>query len=312
MSQSRTAWSWVLGTAVSAVLLYLALRGVDWRQVWRTIASANWTLLAAAGGFAVLSLFLRSVRWRILLNAEGHLGLLEVFCATTAGYLGNNFLPARAGELVRTFVISARSPLRKMYVLTTALSERMMDVIALVLASSVVLLRMPSRPEWMQNLSRTTGAAALTGAVLVAVLPHTGMLYEKVLPRIPIPHRLRPPLLDITGQVLSDAVGTIAGARGLDLHLSLPVAMLLLTGLGLGSALPSTPGYVGVYQFVAVSVLLPFGFTKDAALAYILVFQALNYAVLIAVGIPSLYWIRAATPAGERGLKQLLSVKRPA
>src|SRR5262249_32374170 len=110
---------------------------------------------------------------------------------------------------------------------------------------------------------------------------------------------------------LSDAAGTVAGARGLGLHFSLPVALLLLTGLGLGSALPSTPGYVGGYQFVAVSVLMPLWFTTGAALAYTLVFQALNYAVLIALGMPSLYWIQSATPGGGGGLRQLLSIKRP-
>ena len=50
--------------------------------------------------------------------------------------------------------------------------------------------------------------------------------------------------------------------------------------LGLGSALPSTPGYVGVYQFVAVTVLTPFGFTRTDAIAYILVAQALMYVVI--------------------------------
>ena len=74
-----------------------------------------------------------------------------------AGYLGNNFLPARAGELVRTFLISRRSSLSKTYVLTTALSERLMDVIALVLGSSIVLLRMDMKVPWMENLSRSHG-----------------------------------------------------------------------------------------------------------------------------------------------------------
>ena len=50
--------------------------------------------------------------------------------------------------------------------------------------------------------------------------------------------------------------------------------------IGLGSALPSTPGYVGIYQFVAVSVLTPFGFSRADAIAYILVAQALSYAVI--------------------------------
>jgi hypothetical protein len=55
------------------------------------------------------------------------------------------------------------------------------------------------------------------------------------------------------------------------------MAFLLLTGLGLGSALPSTPGYVGIYQFVAVTVLTPFGFSRAAVIAYTLLLQAMQY-----------------------------------
>ena len=55
---------------------------------------------------------------------------------------------------------------------------------------------------------------------------------------------------------------------------------LLLASLGLGSALPSTPGYVGIFQFVAVTVLLPFGFSRTDAIAYILVAQAMGYIVI--------------------------------
>ncbi len=59
-----------------------------------------------------------------------------------------------------------------------------------------------------------------------------------------------------------------------------PAAFLLIASLGLGSALPSTPGYVGIYQFVAVTVLGPFGFSRTDAIAYILVAQALTYVVI--------------------------------
>ena len=98
---------------------------------------------------------MRSLRWRLLLNAEAQFDVLTVFWATMAGYLGNNFLPARAGELVRTFIISSRSSLSKTYVLTTALSERMMDAIALVLWSSVILLGVRPKPAWLDQVSRT-------------------------------------------------------------------------------------------------------------------------------------------------------------
>ena len=87
----------------------------------------------------------------------------------------------------------------------------------------------------------------------------------------------------------------MVAARAFDIHLTFSVALLLLAGLGLGSALPATPGYVGIYQFVAVTVLPPFGIDRNAALAFILVAQALGYAVILVLGLFGLYRIRAAS-----------------
>ena len=67
----------------------------------------------------------------------------------------------------------------------------------------------------------------------------------------------------------------------------LPVALSLLSGLGSGSALAFHAGYVGIYQFVAVTAPTPFGFTRDAALAYILVAQTLGYVVVLILGLPA-------------------------
>ena len=314
------AWSWILSVPLAAVLLYLSLRGVDWKGVWQTIAGARWGFLAAGCGCSCVSFFLRSLRWRILLNAEQRLSVGLVFSANMAGYLGNSFLPARAGELVRTFVIGARSSLSKTYVLTTALSERLMDAITLVLWSSLILLGTGPKPRWMEDLSRTTAIAAAVGALAIALLPHTESLCRNLLRRLPLPFALRERLLRFADQVLlgvrafhnvgrllgftvltvaiwmTDAFGAILMAYGLHLHFSFAMAMLLLTGMGLGSALPSTPGYVGIYQFAAVTVLTPFGISRDAALAYSLVAQASACVVTLALGLPSLYWATASPP----------------
>ena len=310
-------WSWILAIPLAAFLLYWSLRGVDWKTVWATIAGAQWGFLAAASLFTCLSFFLRSLRWRILLNAEENLPVGAVFCATMAGYLGNAFLPARAGELVRTLVISGRSSLSKTYVLTTALSERLMDVIALVLWASLILLGVHPKPDWMGGVARTMAAIAVLGALTIAVLPHTGGLCQSLLRRLPLPSALRGRLLELTEQVLlgmrafhnvgrflgfgaftiviwiSDAVGIMVGAQALGLAMSFPMAMLLITGLGLGSALPSTPGYVGIYQFVAVTVLVPLGIAKSQALAFILLTQACGYVVVLLLGLPCLYVLRS-------------------
>jgi uncharacterized membrane protein YbhN (UPF0104 family) len=302
----------MLSVPLAAVLLYLSLRGVDWKGVWRTIAGARWGFLAAGCGCSCFSFFMRSLRWRILLNAEARLSVGTVFSATMAGYLGNTFLPARAGELVRTLAIGARSSLSKTYILTTALSERLMDAIALVLWSSLILLGTEAKPRWMVDLSRTTALVAGAGALAIALLPHMEGLCRNRLPRFAGQVLLGVRAFHNLGRLLgftaltvaiwmTDAFGVMLGAYGLHLHFSFTVAMLLLTGLGLGSALPSTPGYVGIYQFVAVTVLTPFGIGRDAALAYILVAQASAYVVTLALGLPSLYWATASPPCTSSG-----------
>jgi hypothetical protein len=313
----RRFWSWALAVPLAGFLLYWSLRGVDWKTVWSTIAGARWNYLVAAGLFTCLSFFMRSLRWRILLNAEENLPIGEVFCATMAGYMGNAFLPARAGELVRTMVVSGRSSLSKTYVLTTALSERLLDAVALVLWASLILLGVNPKPGWMAGVARTMAIAAAAGAVAIAVLPHTGGLCQNVLRRLPLPHALRDRLIGLADQVLlgmrafhntgrflgfagmtvliwvSDALGTMIASRALDLGLSFSAAMLLLTGLGLSSALPSTPGYVGIYQFVAVTILVPMGIAKSAALALILVVQAYGYTATLLLGLPCLWILRS-------------------
>lgn len=306
----RRYWRWLLAVPLAAILLYLSLRGVDWHTVWHTIAGARWGFLAVGAAIMCGSLVLRSLRWRILLNAEGHLSVPAVFRATMAGYLGNAFLPARAGELIRTLVVNGWSSLSKTYILTTALCERLSDAIVLVLASSMILLGVNPKPRWMADVSRTTATLAVIGALAIAVAPHTEALCRAVLERIPLPAKLRGHFLKLTDQVLlgvrafhhigrffsfaaltvaiwvSDTLGTMVSARALGLHFSFGVAILLIAAMGLASALPSTPGYVGIYQFVAVTVLVPFGVPKDLALAYILVAQAASYLVTAAVGLP--------------------------
>ncbi len=307
--------AWIPAAILAAVLLYFALRGVEWRRVGEIIAGAQWRFLAMSIVTSTTALLLRAARWRILLNSsaqdeEKQVSLPTAFWATTAGYLGNLLLPARAGELVRTFLISAKSGLTKTFVLTTAAGERIMDAISLILFSSLALLTVESQPLWMKNAARGLAIVAVVAATGIALLPYIHESIETLLRKLPIPAGLVEKLVEIMHQVIlglrafhnpgrfaefaaltvviwsTDTLGAILTARALGLDLAFPVALLFLTALGLSSALPSTPGYVGIYQYVAVTVLGPFGIARDPAIAYVIVVQAIIYATMIAYGVP--------------------------
>lgn len=250
------------------------------------------------------ALFLRACRWRILLNAAGDVSVSSAFWASAVGLFGNNFLPARAGELIRTLMIASRSTLDNAYVLATALSERVADAVALVIISALVLLVIPAPPGWLAHAARPFAIVGLVGAASIAVLPLCGSIGRSIIERSPLPYALRPRLVKLMEQSLHgmrafhsgrrlsgflgltvliwclDAVGTVITGTALGLRIPISVAFLLITGLGVASALPSTPGYVGIYQFVAVTVLVPFGFSRTSAIAYIVVAQALMYVVI--------------------------------
>jgi glycosyltransferase 2 family protein len=305
--------STVAAIALAAALLYFSLRGIEWRRVGQILASARLPYVFFCCLLFSLTLFLRAFRWRILLSSEGKVSVPLAFWATAAGYFGNNFLPARAGEVVRTMMISARSTLSKTFVLTTALCERLADAIALVTISAIVLLTIPFRPGWLAAAAKPFAIAGALGIVALAVLPYLDNLSKILLKAAPLPPFFREHLQNLIDHILRgirsfhhpgrlsgflgltaviwcfDAITTIVGARALHLSIGLPVAFLLIAGLGLGSALPSTPGYVGIYQFIAVNVLTPFGMSRTDAIAYILFAQALNYVIIGLWGLTAIW-----------------------
>jgi len=295
------AISIAVAIVLAAVLLYYSLRGIDWREVGRIIAGANPRRLLFAALLATLALFLRSLRWRVLLNAEGRISVPAVFWATAAGYFGNNFLPFRGGELLRTVMISARSTLEIPYVLATAASERAADAVALVLIAGLALRLLPERPEWMAKAATSFAALGAVGVFMIAFLPRFDRVLAALLRRVGAAGTRLDALLSqalrglrafhdarrlflfaaLTVVIWSlDAFTTTVAASALGMAIPLRAAFLLIAALGLSSALPSTPGFLGIYQFVAVSVLPPFGLSRTDAVAYILIAQAAGYVVV--------------------------------
>lgn len=305
----QSPWLLAFTLLLAAGFLYLAVRQVDWQETLSTLRSANLLLAGAALLVFWLACVARGLRWRVLLSAERPVSFLTVFWSMMAGYLGNSYLPARAGEVIRAVMVGRRGGISKSFALATALTERMADAIILVAISAVALANMPSLPPEITTAMRVMAVIAGISSVIIFLAPRMRGLVQTLIHKLPVSERWRNRIGDLAENFLLGAgalllperlgqfalysfliwgmdvtVGMLMG-RALGLTLRPEQIFLLLAALGIASAIPSTPGYVGVYQFVAINVLVPFGVSPGRAMAYILAFQGMIYIGTTILGV---------------------------
>jgi glycosyltransferase 2 family protein len=304
----------IISIMLAALFLYLALRNLDWQNFFDTLKNARYAYLPIGLLWGSTSFLIRALRLRILLASEEPLPISNVFWANMAGYLGNNILPARAGELVRAAYLAQKNNIGAPFALAVGLVERLMDLIALIVLGSFALASIGIVSPAFQNALNGVSILGLIGLIAIFVLPNFGELIGRLIMTFPVLKEAHKIKLDhflqqslsglrslhsfkrivqftcLTGLIwLMDAIGTVLLAYILKIPLLLQQAFVLLAALGISSAIPSTPGYVGVYQFAAVTTLAPFGISKADALAYILISQILGYVVIGFWGLLSLW-----------------------
>lgn len=304
----------IVSVVLAALFLYLALRNLDWQNFFDTIKNAQYAYLPLVFLWSSVSFLIRAMRLRVLFTSEKALPAANVFWANMAGYLGNNILPARAGELVRAAYLARQNSISASFALAVGLTERLMDLIALIVLGSFALSSTGIISPVFQNALKGVSILGLIGLASIFILPRFGELIGHLIMTFPLLKEAYKTKLDhffqqflgglkslhnikrvvqFTGLTaliwLMDAVGAVFLAYILKIPLLLQQAFVLLSALGLSSAIPSTPGYVGVYQFVAVTTLAPFGISKADALALILTSQILGYLVIGFWGLLSLW-----------------------
>lgn len=312
----RFSWSALLTILLALVLLYFAFRGVDWGEMLRTVQQGRIEYLVLAFVMLTFSYFLRSLRWRVLLNAATAEPLhpLTTFWATCIGYMGNYFLPARAGEVIRSALMAQRGNINFMYVVATALTERIIDAALLVLFVITLLpTLMTTIPDWLATARQAMLIVGFGGFIGLLLAPRLEWLALAILARLPLPDALKDKLKNLLEKFLLgvrafqhpvrggtfllltaliwalDVVIIVQVAQAFDINMSPAQGLFLLSALGLSSAIPSTPGYIGVYQFVTVSILTPFGVDQNRALVFILAFQAITYLLVLVFGLLGLW-----------------------
>jgi uncharacterized membrane protein YbhN (UPF0104 family) len=312
MKNKRTA-AMVLGLAGTAFFLWLALKGVNLGQLRIALRGASWGWLIPMAAIVYLDLFVRAVRWRVLLSrARPGASTWELARLEAIGLGVNNVLFLRLGELARGVLAAKRLRMSVFAALSSVVVERALDVAALltifIIASGRAAGYAPEGVRLAAELLLGGAIAALAVLALAEKEVAAGGRIERLLRRWPKVHSLveqlalgatvlRDPLTALNAAGLSLALWTVdaglywAGARalGLGAFMDYPRAVLTLSWAGAMSAIPAAPGAIGTFETFVGAIVHQFGASPEQALAYALVCHAVMYLFVTITGLILLY-----------------------
>ncbi len=309
--KERQDWKRILpGLAISVVALAVVFYFADLSQVIEALRLADYRLVFLVVLSTLGWLGFRAILWRTLLLEQAT--LRQTFLTVNEGYLINNVLPLRLGEVARAFLLSRKAPPGFLQVFSTVIIERALDML---MAAGLLLSTLPFvvNASWAMQAAIGAGGLVLVGLAVLYLLaryPDWVVRQFKVIAR-------RWPTVDRVGSeqlsvflsglsVLTDGKRFLRAIFWLILNWSValfqyfvllrafyPQAKLLWAAFSLGvvplgAAAPSSPGALGVLEASMVGALSVFGLDASTALAIAITGHAINYLVTGVIGIYAL------------------------
>ena len=316
-----------IGIAISTVALFLVARSVDIGATWNAMRSAQPSWLLLLSGFIVLDLLLRALRWRILLSPVGDVRYRASLGALLVGYLANNVLPARLGEVVRSHDMGERSGLSKSTILGTIVVERVVDTVVVVTIAAIAI--------FVLSVRGIVASAVLVGLAVTALLvvgivvglaahrlpgadrlsgfvnrwPRVHGLLVRLRAGLAITRDLRVMAIALAltlGSWSCAVLGFAAAAQSVGIEPTMGQAALLAAGVNLATAVPAAPGYVGTFELAAVTIAGSVGIDREPALAFAVLVHAFSLLITSVGGVVALltggrHRVRVEAPVAEPG-----------
>ncbi|MHB8839539.1 MAG: lysylphosphatidylglycerol synthase transmembrane domain-containing protein [Gemmatimonadaceae bacterium] len=307
-----------IGIAVSAFLLWYALKDVPFAQVVSALRASDLTLWALCTVASQLIFPLRARRWRTILDPVApRLPFGPLWRATAIGMMANNVLPARAGELVRVFVlVRERKEIPWSAALASLAVDRVFDALCVVLLlvaamlapdfpadfviggrpvqsiamvmAAVVLLSFSGLfavaqwPHAMESL-----AVRVTGAVLPRWKERVGALVHALAAGLAVvrePSRFLATFFWALVHWFMNALAFWFGFRAVGIAAPFTAALFVQGIIVIGVAVPSSPGFVGVFETAAKLALPVYGVDPVKAVTWALGFHFLSFIPITVIG----------------------------
>jgi glycosyltransferase 2 family protein len=296
--------------AIGIALLAIFLSQVDFSEMGRELAKANYIYLLPGVLIYLLGVFFRALRWQYLLKPLGHFRIFRMFSLILIGMLVNNIIPARLGIVVRAIILGEKENISKMAVGGTMVVEQVFDGLILLFFTAITALFAPL-DGWLQLVVYVTAGIFIALLILCIVFASSATASQKGLKLV---LRLLPRKWhEKAGEWfvrLIEGLGVMKSPRKLlvifimsnlvwlceaglfymvgfsfDLHQPYYVYMLATAVANLAWVLLMTQGGVGSFDLACQKSLMVFNVAEAAAASYAIVVHALILIITIPLGL---------------------------
>ena len=256
------------------------------------------------------SFFIRAIRWKLMLKNELNLSFNQCFRVIIIGFAGNNFIPARGGELLRMEVFSRETKLNRVTTLSSVLIEKILDGLILVFFLLIVLVFNSEflNEKWLKNLTLLSSFLFFSilfililfriygSSIVIFLDSKKSKIFEKIKFFI---EKIYSAILFIDWSFNSFKVFVLSLVIWLiewtvyfiafiafDINY-IPVneALLTLAIVNFGLLVPSSPGYVGVFQGMTILSLMIFSINQSTALSVSLLIHSCQFFPITILGL---------------------------
>jgi uncharacterized protein (TIRG00374 family) len=330
-------WGFWLGAGISALFLVFALRNLRLGDVWVAMRTARYGWIIPGVAVYFFGVWARTWRWDYLLRPLKRIPLRQLFPVVVIGYMGNNVYPARAGEVIRAYVLRRREGVSISASLATIIVERVFDGLVMLI---FVFIGLPFTPMpvwlgWMVVAASVLFFGALGVFMILAVkIEWAETAYGWAIDRI-VPSRFRAPVRGFADRFMTGLHSLRSGRDVLMLFVtsiviwlaetvkywfvmhafsfSVPFWVLMLMNgiVNLATTIPSSPGYVGTFDAPGIEILTIFGVERSLAASYTLVLHAALWLPITLLG----FWYMGRESVSWRDFsraKELADSRQPA
>jgi len=286
----------IIGIIISLAGVYWAFRDFNYIDFKRSIQQIDLVYLILATIFLWGSVWLRGLRWKWLFKESSSPSVSSLYRAELIGYFGNNVLPLRLGELLRTYIVGKENNLSKSFVFGTVVLERLMDMLALIFFAIILFFLYPFEEGWISDYLVKGGVAILIIILLLAILSRfkfnsTNNKFLSIL------NQILNGLLSIRKQkVIPVVISSLLIwsiylldvyfiQRAFQFNLSWAQSLTVLVISSLVLSIPSAPGMIGTFHAAVKYTMVDlFAFTPNEGNSFAILLHAYGYILLTLLG----------------------------